>query len=160
MASFKKRAVAGSSVALAFALASLNAVAALAPYTPDANTLHLWHLDEAATPCADLAVGGTNLTSLANGASLGAANPSFAGFGNCLNTFDGGQSSTTQKDALLCPPSNVSRQLPNPPNDGLAAPSHAPLARDVRFVPPTAKSAQGVAASSSFPRRRVSAAGA
>ncbi len=75
--------------------------AALVPYTVDSATLHLWHLDETAVPCVDSAPGGTNLTSLANGATLGAANVSFPGFGNCLNTFDGGPSSTTQKDALL-----------------------------------------------------------
>ena len=74
-------------------------VQALTPYTPDAHTLHLWHLDETAAPCVDSTVGGTNLTILANGATLG--DTSFAGFGNCLNTVDGGQGNTTQKDALL-----------------------------------------------------------
>ncbi|MBC8095129.1 MAG: hypothetical protein H7Y43_04890, partial [Akkermansiaceae bacterium] len=78
--------------------------AALSPYSVDATTLHLWHLDEAATPCADAAASATNLTTLANGATLN--NPSFPGFGTALNTLDGGQSATTtlsQKDALLTP---------------------------------------------------------
>lgn len=75
--------------------------AALSPYTPDVNTLHLWHLDEAVAPAADAFSGGTNLTALSGGATLG--NNSFAGFGNCLNTTDGGQSATTGtgKDAAL-----------------------------------------------------------
>jgi hypothetical protein len=94
------RLVAWCGVVLGLALPQV-VPAALAPYTPDANTLHLWHFDESVTPCLDAAAGGTNLTSLANGATLGAANPSYPGFGNCLNTVDGGQSSTTQKDALL-----------------------------------------------------------
>jgi hypothetical protein len=91
----------GIGLAVSLLLQAQFAAAALAPYTPDANTLHLWHLDEPTTPCADAAVGGTNLTALANGASLG--NPSFAGFGSCLSTLDGGQSGTAanQKDALL-----------------------------------------------------------
>ncbi len=63
--------------------------AGLAPYAVDANTLHLWHLDEAAPPCADSVAGGTNLTVLAGGATLG--NLSFTGFGNALSTVDGGQ---------------------------------------------------------------------
>ncbi|MFM2082890.1 MAG: hypothetical protein RL380_1581, partial [Verrucomicrobiota bacterium] len=63
--------------------------------------LHLWHLDEAAAPCADAMSNGVSLTALANGATLG--NPSFAGFSNCLNTADGGQFNftATDKDAAL-----------------------------------------------------------
>jgi hypothetical protein len=71
------------------------------PYSADAATLHLWHLDEAAPPCVDSATGGTNLTALVNGATLGPANSAFAGFGTCLSTVDGGQSNPTQKDAAL-----------------------------------------------------------
>jgi len=80
---------------------AMNSRAALAPYTVDANTLHLWHLDESATPCIDAVVGGTNLTSLAGGATL--SNPSFPGFGTALNTIDGGQTATSAsgKNALL-----------------------------------------------------------
>jgi hypothetical protein len=54
------------------------------PYSRDANTLHLWHLDEAAAPALDSAPGGTNLTALGNGATLG--NASFTGFGTALST--------------------------------------------------------------------------
>src|SRR5215212_2699268 len=76
--------------------------AALMPYTPDADTLHLWHLDEAATPCLDSPAGGTNLIALGNGATLN--NVSFTGFGTALNTVDGGQAggaTTTAVDAYL-----------------------------------------------------------
>ena len=47
---------------------------------------------------------GTNLTSLANGATLG--NASFTGFGSALNTADGGQvggATATAIDAALSP---------------------------------------------------------
>ena len=75
--------------------------AALAPYSPNADTLHLWHLDEITPPCLDSAPGGTNLTSLAGGATL--SNSSFPGFGTALSTLDGGQSGTAAAslDALL-----------------------------------------------------------
>jgi len=66
--------------------------AAPQPYVPDGWTLHLWHLDEATTPCIDSAPGGTNLLALAGGATLGY--PSHAGFGTALNTADGGQTAT------------------------------------------------------------------
>ena len=74
------------------------------PYTVDANTLHLWHLNEATPPCIDAVPttsGGSNLVGLINGATLGTA--SFSGFGNALNTYDGGPSLNTQaaKDAIL-----------------------------------------------------------
>src|SRR5215217_3031164 len=55
-----------------------------APYTVDADTLHLWHLNESTVPALDSAAGGTNLTVLANGANLN--NPSFSGFGTALST--------------------------------------------------------------------------
>lgn len=45
--------------------------AALIPYATDVSTLHLWHFDEAVTPVVDYAPGGTNLTYLISGASLG-----------------------------------------------------------------------------------------
>lgn len=75
--------------------------AALSPYTPDVDTLHLWHLDEVSPPSVDAFSGGTNLTALSGGAVLGAT--SYAGFGICLNTVDGGQAATagTGKDAAL-----------------------------------------------------------
>jgi hypothetical protein len=43
------------------------------PYTADASTLHLWHMDASAVPVPDaVATGGINLVNLANGATLGA----------------------------------------------------------------------------------------
>jgi autotransporter-associated beta strand protein len=63
------------------------------PYTADQYTLHLWHLDETATPCVDsVASGGMNLLGLSGGAMLG--NPSYSAspnnLGNALNTAPGG----------------------------------------------------------------------
>jgi hypothetical protein len=83
-------------------LAALAAPADLVgPYTPDANTLHLWHLDETTTPAVDSATAGINLSGLLSGATLGTA--SYAGFGSALNTLDGGQDAiaTGTRDALL-----------------------------------------------------------
>jgi hypothetical protein len=61
--------------------------AAILPFTADAATLHLWHLDEASTPCADAAPGGTNLTRMINGATLGNAGYSngTVNFMNCIS---------------------------------------------------------------------------
>ncbi len=53
-----------------FSMRVANAVI-LGPYTSDGATLHLWHLNESGAPAIDSASGGTNLTSLANGATLG-----------------------------------------------------------------------------------------
>lgn len=61
------------------------------PYTADVNTLHLWHMDQSTVPVLDsVTSGGTNLTSLQNGATLG--NASFAGFGSALNAYGPGPS--------------------------------------------------------------------
>ncbi|HEU5124524.1 MAG TPA: BNR-4 repeat-containing protein [Verrucomicrobiae bacterium] len=79
--------------AAAVLLASNISSTALTPYSVDSATLHLWHLDEATTPCADAVSGGSELTSLSGGASLNAF--SFPGFGTALNTVDGGQSATS-----------------------------------------------------------------
>src|ERR1039458_7553160 len=49
------------------------------PYTANSDTLHLWHLDEAAVPAVDSAASGINLSFLNTGATLGDA--SFTGFG-------------------------------------------------------------------------------
>lgn len=54
------------------------------PYTVNSDTLHLWHLDEAAVPAIDSAASGINLSFLNGSATLGGA--SFTGFGNALNT--------------------------------------------------------------------------
>ena len=90
--------------ALAFLLAACAPATAviIGPYTPDAQTLHLWHLDNPAAPALDAATsGGLNLTALGGGATLG--NPSFPGFGTALNTIDAGQADTTGagRDAYL-----------------------------------------------------------
>src|SRR5438067_1463242 len=74
----------------------------LGEYTADANTLHLWHMNETSVPLLDsVSTGGTNLFGLTNGATLG--NASFTGFGNALSTFDGGQNgvAAANKDATL-----------------------------------------------------------
>jgi autotransporter-associated beta strand protein len=94
----------------------------LGPYPVDANTLHLWHLDEAAVPSADGVVAGTNCVGLLNGATLGT--PSYSGFGNAVNTVDGGQDSGTTagtRDALITPstatpPGNIVFNYVNPTN--------------------------------------------
>ena len=82
-------------------------------YTPDQYTLHLWHLDETATPVADAATYfPLALNALANGATLG--NPSAPGFGTALSTYDGGPDGVASTDinAVLSP-----RPLPD---DGTA----------------------------------------
>src|SRR3954452_20655557 len=104
----------------AMVLALGSQAALVGPYSPDAGTLHLWHLNETVTPAIDSATsGGTNLVGLLNGATLGAA--SYAGFGNALNTLDGGQDGTAaaNKDALLtpstaAPPGNVTLAYADP----------------------------------------------
>ena len=69
------------------AIATMPAAAVIQPYTADSATLHLWHLDETSTPCVDAAPGGTNLTRMINGATLG--NVSFSNsavnFTNCIS---------------------------------------------------------------------------
>src|SRR6267154_5067630 len=85
----------GRGVTLAAALAVVVSVAVthaeiLGPYTPDENTLHLWHMNEATAPVADAVPNGTDLTALENGATLG--NESFTGakgFGTALGTYTG-----------------------------------------------------------------------
>jgi peptidoglycan/xylan/chitin deacetylase (PgdA/CDA1 family) len=62
----------------------------LGPYTVDADTLHLWHMNEATAPVADAVPNGTDLTALENGATLG--NESYSGvkgFGTALATYTG-----------------------------------------------------------------------
>lgn len=99
---------------------NVNAVI-VGPYTPDAATLHLWHLDETAAPAVDsVPSGGVNLTGLENGAVLGSTSFSTL-FKNALNTVDGGQNATAAgtRDALLgassaSPPANVTITLADP----------------------------------------------
>ena len=78
--------------------------AILGPYIPDANTLHLWHMDST-TPVVDaVSPGGTNLMVAGGGAAL--TNASFPTFGLALNTLDGGQgggNTAANIDAYLAP---------------------------------------------------------
>ncbi len=56
------------------------------PYSPDVNTLHLWHMDQTTVPVLDSVIsGGTNFTVLTNGATLG--NTSFPGFGTAVSAL-------------------------------------------------------------------------
>ncbi len=64
------------------------ASAAVVTYAADANTLHLWHMDEVAAPVSDAGTSPLTLGVLANGATLG--NVSYTGFGTGLNTADSG----------------------------------------------------------------------
>ena len=108
--------------AAALLLIQVNAQAAIVgPYTADANTLHLWHMDASATPVPDeVATSGTNLVKLLLGATLSA--PAYsAAFGTALSTLDGGQDNiaATAKDAYLTASSstattNVSLTLADP----------------------------------------------
>jgi autotransporter-associated beta strand protein len=93
------------------------------PYTPEAHTLHLWHLDADGVPVPDAAPsGGTNLVSLFNGATLGNASyqNGAINFGGSLSTVDAGQDVITNRDALLTAwsgtgtPGNVSITIADP----------------------------------------------
>lgn len=85
---------------LGFAIATpiAAALADLRTYAPDANTLHLWHLDEPNAPAIDAGSDRLDLPILANGAIMG--NPSFPGYGTALSTFDSGLTGTPA-DAYL-----------------------------------------------------------
>lgn len=86
---------------LALAIPAAHA-AIVAPYTVDANTLHLWHFDEAdntATTTAD-AAGGISLNK-ASGATLGSA--SFSGFGRAGNTSADQNAEFLSTDTLVPP---------------------------------------------------------
>src|SRR6267142_5306925 len=85
------------------------------PYTADGNTLHLWHMDQTTVPVLDsVTSGGTNLTSLQNGATLG--NASYQGFGSALNTYGPGPNFTGS--SYLAP-----QTLPNDPMGTYANPT-------------------------------------
>jgi hypothetical protein len=92
-------------LAIAGISAAIGAQAALVTYTPDPDTLQLWHFDEAsgATASLNAVTGGTELSVIANGATLG--NPGLPGFSNSLSTFDGGLAGTlaTDRDAYAGP---------------------------------------------------------
>src|SRR5678816_1823849 len=84
---------------IAFVFSTHQASAALTgPYTADANTLHLWHLDELAAPAADSGLTSLPLTALQGGATLG--NPGFSGFGMALNTAEADPSGA-DRNAIL-----------------------------------------------------------
>ena len=57
------------------------------PYVADADTLHLWHLDESAAPAADAGTNPFPLRGLLNQATLG--NAAAPGLGTALNTHTG-----------------------------------------------------------------------
>ena len=103
-----------SSTALAVAALLVQTTARaviVGPYQTDSNTLHLWHLDEAAVPCIDSAApttGATNCVKLLNHATLG--NSSYTGFGNALSSLYNGQNDITAADmgALLTPSAGTS----------------------------------------------------
>ena len=70
----------------ALLLSFSTAAGEVVPYRVDSATLHLWHLDEVATPCLNAVENAQPLQSLFNGARLGTA--SLDGFGGCLdNSF-------------------------------------------------------------------------
>ena len=60
---------------------------AVKPYTVDADTLHLWHLDETSAPFANAVNTAHNLQGMFNGAI--AWTPSLGGFGTSVNTNSG-----------------------------------------------------------------------
>jgi autotransporter-associated beta strand protein len=70
------------------------------PYTTDANTLHLWHLDESAVPAVDAVSNppGINCVNLSTGATLG--NSSHPGFGTALNTGSDDSATATRSQYL------------------------------------------------------------
>jgi len=86
----------------------------LRPYTADADTLHLWHMNEQAVPVIDLGSDSLHLTALRNGATLG--NVSYRGFGTALSTYDGGPETAgdAAHDAYL-----AARPLVNGPSDNV-----------------------------------------
>ena len=86
------------------AVLTVNCPNIVGPYSPDAYTLHLWHLDESSAPAMDAVVTAPlALNVLTNGATLG--NCSFQGFGTALSTYDGDPNgiNPTNLDASLSP---------------------------------------------------------
>jgi hypothetical protein len=91
-----------AAAALFFQFGAQSAI--LGPYSSDANTLHLWHMDTGVPVIDAVSSGGTNLTVAGGGATL--TDASFPGFGTALNTVDGGQgggNTATNIDAYLAP---------------------------------------------------------
>jgi len=72
-----------------FVFAGIAGAAVVGPYTVDANTLHLWHLDEAAgTGTAADVVGTANMGWVSGDATQGAS--TYAGFGSSILAGAGG----------------------------------------------------------------------
>jgi hypothetical protein len=83
----------GVALSLAAGVGAAPALGAISgPYAVDANTLQLWHLDEAAsaTSAANAVAGGLTMQGVLNGATLG--NASFPGFGTSLDVSAGSDS--------------------------------------------------------------------
>ncbi len=91
-----------NSLATLVSVTAMTGFAAVAPYSPDAQTLQLWHFDEADVPVLNAVTSGTNLTALSGGATLN--HPAFPGFGNALSTFDEGPLGATRDAALAAVP--------------------------------------------------------
>lgn len=106
--------MAGPTALLIF-IAGVASATIMGPYTPDVDTLHLWHMNEQTVPVFDLGSDGLHLTALRNGATLG--NASYKGFGTALSTYDGGPDAITDagKDAYLS-----ARPLVDGPSDNVA----------------------------------------
>jgi len=114
MRSSYKTLVASAAILGGLATANINANI-VGPYTADVNTLHLWHMDQTTVPVVDsVTSGGTNLTSLQNGATLG--NASYPGFGSAVNTYGPGPNFTGS--SYLAP-----QTLPNDPLSTYANPT-------------------------------------
>lgn len=93
--------LAGMVLGLALVQGYSASASTLRPYTVDAETLHLWHMNDQSVPVIDMGSDGTHLTALRNGATLG--NVSYRGFGTALSTYDGGPDATNDAghDAYL-----------------------------------------------------------
>ena len=89
-------------------LAAVPVRGALQPYGVDAATLHLWHFDESAAPCVDCAPGGTNLTYLIGGATLGNA----AVTNNFTNSISFGTLTTSNAVIFPAGSGNVGAVIP------------------------------------------------
>ncbi len=78
--------------------------AIVGPYTPDANTLQLWHMDDgtAATSAANAVGGGLTMQGVLNGATLG--NTAVSGFGTSLDVSAGANAIVSSGNPPAVPP--------------------------------------------------------
>src|SRR5690349_23968820 len=115
MSSSYKTLIASAAILTSLVAPNINANI-VGPYSPDVNTLHLWHMDQSTVPVLDSVVsGGTNFTVLTNGATLG--NSSFSGFGTALSAW--GPGTLTNGACALTPrplPSDTAFTYANPAN--------------------------------------------